>query len=183
MLGGPCKLLAEIFPTLPSLLNNPCVRAFLSEVGEGIADALLGSGASAEEAGAGLLQTAVFACFKLNVRVSTNGRLGAVLEKGQIDTRPASGPPTKNGGVRNARWFWKRYVELQPEVLSPMNRVRIKLRLSPRVDKQWVEAYPDDAQYMGEILEHHHINCGAIAIPIARGDHRTNFAQWHLGCN
>jgi hypothetical protein len=101
-----------------------------------------------------------------------------------IDTSNFSGESTLNGGVRNARAFWKAWGEQYPETLSSANVQRIGLGRSPVVDEQWVESFPETEDNMSETLAHHHLDCGPSAIPLPASVHGENpgYSIWHSTC-
>jgi len=76
------------------------------------------------------------------------------------------------GFERDAVKFWKQYKELYSEVLSKNNLARVNAKLSPMVDKQWVKYNPKHKSFMGEILEHHHLNNTDITVGVPRSLHR-----------
>src|SRR5262249_26015580 len=131
-----------------------------------------------------MLGTAAFACFDLDVRMS-NGKVGAVFGgRHAIDSRTfTSGKRNRFNYFVNRLQFWKAYIEEHPEAISEANKKRIfEDELSPIVDDVWIKAYPEDAQYIGDTLHHHHYDCGAWAIPIPGLDHQRNTKKWHENC-
>jgi hypothetical protein len=98
-----------------------------------------------------------------------------------IDTRTFSaGKATANGGIRNNIEFWKQWVQHQPETISPSNAFRIQeLELSPRIDKRWIESFPEHADHLNETLIHHHVDQGVYAIPVPASTHIGFSPPWH----
>jgi hypothetical protein len=98
-----------------------------------------------------------------------------------IDTSTfPSGTPTANGGIRDNKQFWKEWEKLNPDTLSSSNRYRIdELGLSPTVDKQWINHYPEHAKYKGEKLIHHHVDQGSHAIPVPQSTHIGSGGPFH----
>lgn len=100
-----------------------------------------------------------------------------------IDTSAfSSGIATANGGIRNRSAFWQEWAKKYPGTLSADNLDLInEVGLSPQVDDVWLEHFPEHAPYAGEILEHHHLDQGPIAIPLPETVHRKipGFGIWH----
>jgi hypothetical protein len=99
-----------------------------------------------------------------------------------IDTSGfTSGSGTMNGGVRNARQFWKQWQSTYTATLSDDNLSRIKLRGSPVIDDVWASHFPEHAGYEGEILIHHHLDYGPLAIPLPGSVHgeQPGWGVWH----
>lgn len=76
------------------------------------------------------------------------------------------------GYKRDAVDFWKKYSSLYPEVLSKNNIARINGKLSPIVDKQWIKYNPKHKSFLGETIEHHHLNNTDITVGIPKSLHR-----------
>jgi hypothetical protein len=92
------------------------------------------------------------------------------------------GTPTKNGGLRDRTQYWEEYSRKYPDHISSSNAYRInELDLSPHVDTQWTNYFPDHAPYMGEPLIHHHLDYGPIAIPLPEAVHsaQPGWGFWH----
>ncbi|MGB7158793.1 MAG: RHS repeat-associated core domain-containing protein, partial [Tepidisphaeraceae bacterium] len=106
-----------------------------------------------------------------------------------IDTSTFPGVDrTTNGGVRNAPEFWRQWQAMRPETISPTNAARIaELQRnarspSPRVDDVWLQHFPEHASYTrhpNNVLIHHHVDQGAVAIPVPRGTHPGYNREWH----
>ncbi|WP_282183138.1 RHS repeat-associated core domain-containing protein, partial [Photorhabdus hindustanensis] len=98
-----------------------------------------------------------------------------------IDTSTfTSGKMTANGGIRNNKEFWQQWSNLQPDSLSKSNMYRIKeLGLSPKIDNQWIKAFPEHVNYKGETLIHHHVDFGHYAIPVPSSTHVGSGGIWH----
>lgn len=80
-----------------------------------------------------------------------------------------------SGEVRNAPYFWQQLIEREPQMFSKGNLYRIQeLGLSPRVDATWVEYNPTHQSFMNDVLTHHHIDRGPIAVPLPQTVHE----QW-----
>ncbi|MGV7959561.1 hypothetical protein QPK13_00020 [Photorhabdus tasmaniensis] len=101
--------------------------------------------------------------------------------KYSIDTSTfTSGKMTANGGIRNNKEFWQQWSNLQPDSLSKSNMYRIKeLGLSPKIDNQWIKAFPEHVNYKGETLIHHHVDFGRYAIPVPSSTHVGSGGIWH----
>jgi hypothetical protein len=99
-----------------------------------------------------------------------------------IDTAGyAVGETTLNGGVRNARQFWKDWSGTYPESLSDANATRVASKQSPIVDGTWIKNFPEHAGYEGETLIHHHLDYGPKAIPLPGTVHgkQPGWGIWH----
>jgi len=76
---------------------------------------------------------------------------------------------------RDAGEFWKGWAEQNPDSLSPSNQYLInnydRLKVSPRVDQTWIEAFPEHEDYMGDVLIHHHVDFGQYTIPVPGQTH------------
>ncbi|QOL19461.1 hypothetical protein [Candidatus Bodocaedibacter vickermanii] len=87
-----------------------------------------------------------------------------------------STPLTKLGVPRDSVQFWKHFREkydtVFPEIWSETNLGRFRDGISPKVDSEWLKYFPEHGKYLNEILEHHHINHGNIAIPLPDTMHK-----------
>ncbi|MFB3815386.1 MAG: hypothetical protein ACE14L_14875 [Terriglobales bacterium] len=92
---------------------------------------------------------------------------------------PTNSPQTATGIQRNRRWFWQRFSQVHPEVLSDENHKRIARGVSPRVDRQWLGYFADHTPYKGQTLVHHHIENGPEAAPIPHGLHSKHHRDLH----
>jgi filamentous hemagglutinin len=91
------------------------------------------------------------------------------------------GDRTMNGGVRNARQFWKDWSATYSDTLSEANAARVSLKQSPIVDDVWIKSFPEHAAYKGETLVHHHLDYGPKAVPLPGTVHSRNpgWGIWH----
>jgi hypothetical protein len=95
---------------------------------------------------------------------------------------------TATGAPRNMVQFWQLWKEKYPDTMSAGNLERVSLRRdprAPRVDEQWVKHFPEHAEYLGEILVHHHIDHGNLVNALPKSLHgdapgRSMF-HTHLG--
>jgi hypothetical protein len=96
-------------------------------------------------------------------------------------TRFTSGDKTANGGIRNARQFWKEWAGTYRDSLSKENLTQIELGRSPRVDATWTKAFPEHQAFTGETLIHHHLDKGPQAVPIPFSVHalQPGWGIWH----
>ncbi len=79
------------------------------------------------------------------------------------------------GEVRNASYFWQQLIGREPQMFSRGNLYRVQeLGLSPRVDATWVKYNPTHQRFMNDVLAHHHIDQGPIAVPLPQTVHQ----QW-----
>ena len=76
------------------------------------------------------------------------------------------------GYLRDPIKFGKSYLENFSETLSKANVARIENNLSPIVDKQWLKFNLKHKNFLGETLEHHHINNTDIAAYTPKTLHR-----------
>ncbi len=92
-----------------------------------------------------------------------------------------SNSQSARGYLRDKNVFWKLYQEKGGEALSKNNLDRIAKNQAPIVDQKWVEANPNHQNFIGETLEHHHLNHGGKAIPLPQSLHRIgmNYEKWH----
>ena len=80
-----------------------------------------------------------------------------------------------SGEVRNASYFWKQLLKRNPEMFSKGNKYRIEeLGLSPKVDGTWVQHNPTHQSFLKDVLHHHHIDQGRVAVPLPKTIHE----QW-----
>jgi len=96
-----------------------------------------------------------------------------------VDMEPARSLPgsTLNAGgeVRNANYFWQELLERDPDMFSKGNIYRIEeLGMSPKVDKVWLKQNPAHQSFLDDVLHHHHIDKGPIAVPLPETIHQ----QW-----
>lgn len=98
-----------------------------------------------------------------------------------VDTSTfTTGKTTANGGIRNRTEFWQQWQKQYPESLSKSNKFVIeKLGLSPKIDKTWIEHFPEHANYKGDKLIHHHVDFGKHAIPVPAKTHVGSGGIWH----
>ena len=76
-----------------------------------------------------------------------------------------------SGEVRNANYFWQALLNREPQMFSKGNTYKInELGLSPKVDKTWVKHNPAHQNFKNNTL-HHHIDQGAIAVPLPQTVH------------
>ncbi|WP_219818982.1 RHS repeat-associated core domain-containing protein, partial [Lysinibacillus sphaericus] len=101
-----------------------------------------------------------------------------------IDSKTfSSGKTTSNGGIRNTQQFWEQWSKLNPQTLSKSNQFLVenysKLKVSPRIDDEWIKHFPEHAGYKGNVLIHHHVNFGRYAIPVPGETHVGSGGVWH----
>ncbi|CAO5682712.1 MAG: hypothetical protein HEEMFOPI_01761 [Holosporales bacterium] len=94
--------------------------------------------------------------------------------------KPVNGT-TKLGYPRNAQGFWEKWMETYPGKLSDENLGAIGKREAPVVDSDWIKHFPEHKKFLGENIEHHHLDHGAIAYPLPEKLHRGagNYKVWH----
>lgn len=96
-----------------------------------------------------------------------------------IDMSPAK--PTEGysslGYPKNKKWFWMKMYEKVPAAFSPENVELIKGGAAPIVDAQWVQAFPEHAEFTEAAfgakvtLEHHHHDQGGKAVAVPKAAH------------
>jgi hypothetical protein len=88
---------------------------------------------------------------------------------------------TSEGAARNAKQFWKLWAEKYPETLAPSNLADIRKGVSPMVDDVWIKHFPEHQRFLGETLEHHHLNHGNITVALPETVHRRRmgYSIWH----
>lgn len=98
-----------------------------------------------------------------------------------IDTAGFAGEATLNGGVRNAKQFWKQWGNTYSDTLSDANVSRIKLGQSPIVDDVWIQNFAEHSNFVGETIVHHHLDYGPNAIPLPGTVHsqQPGWGIWH----
>ncbi|QDU73730.1 hypothetical protein Pan97_07290 [Bremerella volcania] len=101
-----------------------------------------------------------------------------------IDTKTfTAGEITSKGGIRNTKEFWQQWQDLRPESLSKSNRYLIenydKLKVSPRIDDEWIKVFPEHAPFKGDVIIHHHVDFGQYAIPVPGKTHVGSGGIWH----
>ena len=88
--------------------------------------------------------------------------------------------PEFEGGIRNTKQFWKQWITIRPDSLSDSNHYMIEnMGRSPIIDKKWIGVFPEHADYIGEVLIHHHVNEGSYAIPVPKSTHPGSGGVWH----
>ncbi|MFA9374216.1 MAG: hypothetical protein ACERKK_08665 [Poseidonibacter sp.] len=75
------------------------------------------------------------------------------------------------GFLRDSSKFAKQYAENFSETLSKFNLERCQNGLAPIVDKQWLKFNPNHTTFIGQKLQHHHINNTNIAAYVPQGLH------------
>jgi len=76
------------------------------------------------------------------------------------------------GYPRNGNWFFRELFGRNPDQFSDANVENIFLEnQNPIVDEEWVEYNPTHAQFEGDVLVHHHIDRGNIAVPLPEPVH------------
>lgn len=88
---------------------------------------------------------------------------------------------TAKGAPRNAPKFWQSWKERYPDTLSSKNKVYISRQKSPKVDSEWLKHFPEHKKFIGQTLEHHHLDHGVNAIPLPEKLHRGKDITkvWH----
>ena len=79
------------------------------------------------------------------------------------------------GYLRDANYFGKEFLKKYPEMLSEENKARILAGKSPIVDEVWLKYHPNQKAFLGERLEHHHINNLGEAAYVPQSLHRGKF--------
>jgi hypothetical protein len=91
------------------------------------------------------------------------------------------GGVTSLGYPRNSRAFWRAMLDEYPFLFSKENKARIlaKKPSAPHVDKTWLKYHPSQADYLDDILVHHHIEQGPWAAGIPQSVHREFYPELH----
>jgi len=86
------------------------------------------------------------------------------------------------GFLRDYKQFGQDFLEEFPETMSKNNKIRIENGLSPITDKQFIKFNPNHKTFIGQTLEHHHINNTGSAGYIPTGLHRlgSNMEIMHV---
>lgn len=114
-----------------------------------------------------------------------SGKLKDFYDKKKIVKMPFVGHLSKDrtarGFLRDKNRFWEQFKKIENEALSKNNLNRIAHNESPIVDKKWISIYNNHKNFIGETLEHHHLNHGAKAVPLPLTLHRigSNYGNWH----
>ncbi|WP_420998528.1 hypothetical protein ACKI2N_032105 [Cupriavidus sp. 30B13] len=87
------------------------------------------------------------------------------------------------GFPRDAGQFWGQWIEQNPGTISPGNKYLIenfdRLKVSPRIDQTWIDAFPEHGAYVGDVLVHHHVDFGRYTIPVPGRTHVGSGGIWH----
>ena len=111
---------------------------------------------------------------------NTNPKLNLFHADNLVNMNNALNPPTWNsiGIPRDQKYFWDQWKDtpLGKEALSKDNLVRISNDEAPKVNVKWQKAMEKfgNEGILGEVIEHHHINKGASAMPLPKSLHREN---------
>jgi len=68
-----------------------------------------------------------------------------------------------------------------PEFFSAKNLQNIKNNLAPKVDAQWIKYHPQHQSFMGDILVHHHLGQGPVAVGMPEAVHVSYTRFLHTG--
>ena len=99
-----------------------------------------------------------------------------------IDTATfTSGEATMAGGIRKFGQFWTQWFATYPNTISEPDQALISEGLSPVVDGVWTRQFPEQAPYMDQLLIHHHLDRGPMAIPLPEPVHaqQPGWSIWH----
>ncbi len=103
-------------------------------------------------------------------------KISDVIDMSRTIKMPHLGSNLKNtnaaGFLRDSMKFGREFLEQFPETMSKNNIEMIKNGLSPIADKQWIKFNPNHKSFLGQTLEHHHINNTGIAGYIPKDLHR-----------
>ncbi len=100
-----------------------------------------------------------------------------------IDSMGFQNPKDYNaaGYPRDSGEFWRIWSDQNPKSLSDNNLFRIQnLGLSPEVDLTWINTFPEHANYLGDVLVHHHVDFGQFTVPVPGSTHPGSGGTWHL---
>lgn len=99
----------------------------------------------------------------------------------KIDMTNAPVKGTNAAGIpRNGVWMMKQLYAAKPEMFSAaaVNSIKVENRM-PVVDQQWIKFNPTHSEYIGQQLQHHHIDGGKMAVAIPKGLHYDKYGQLH----
>lgn len=89
-----------------------------------------------------------------------------------------------HGFPRDAGEFWGHWIDKNPASISQSNKYLIenhnRFKVSPRIDKAWIDAFPEHGGFMGDVLIHHHVNFGQYTIPVPGKTHIGSGGPWHM---
>lgn len=83
------------------------------------------------------------------------------------------------GWERNSSYYFKEVQKSHPEAFSKKNTMRIENGESPRVDKKFVESFPQYKGYENETLIHHHVGKDGQAVAVPQSTHKGS-GEIHL---
>ncbi len=141
---------------------------------------------SADLASKGFVKSRKTFTFVAKNGATISGKLADFYDKKNIVKMPyvgqnSSAKTTARGFLRDSKKFWGMYKAQGAEALDEANLKAIAGGRSPVVNKQWIKFNPSHKDYMGEVIEHHHLNSGGKAVPLPITLHRlgTNSEKWH----
>lgn len=104
------------------------------------------------------------------------GEISDVIDMSRTIKMPYLGSNLNNtnaaGFLRDSSKFGRDFLEKFPETMSKNNTARIENGLSPITDKLFIKFNPNHKTFIGQTLEHHHINNTGSAGYIPTGLHR-----------
>jgi hypothetical protein len=74
-------------------------------------------------------------------------------------------PHNAAGFLHNNRYSFKELYSRHKEYLSFGNRLNLKSGLAPVVDEQGILHHPEHANFLDDILVHHHLGKGSMEFP------------------
>jgi RHS repeat-associated protein len=95
---------------------------------------------------------------------------------------------TRLGVARNTPEAWSRLADLWSSPLDPegtagplssSNLWKITNRISPRVDKHWIQWFPEHEAYRGEVIEMHHVGGLPFQVPLTETEHYILHGEGH----
>ena len=105
--------------------------------------------------------------------------IGFIKLQYTIDMTRFSGRLTSLGYPRNSRAFWRAMLDEYSFLFSKKNRALIEASRAPRVDPTWLKYHRSQADYLGDILVHHHVEQGPWAAGIPEGVHHEFYSELH----
>jgi RHS repeat-associated protein len=95
---------------------------------------------------------------------------------------------TRHGIERQNRKAWRQLRDLwkatgEIATLSKENLKRIAKGIVPRVDDEWVERFPGDAEKFGEQIRMHHVGGSPLAVPLPESSHMDAHMPGGFGRN
>ncbi|MBO4292719.1 MAG: hypothetical protein J5898_12495 [Lachnospiraceae bacterium] len=89
-----------------------------------------------------------------------------------------SSSANSQGWERNSNYYFKELLNNHQEYFSKKNKIRIQNGESPRVDAQFIRAFPQYEGFENETLIHHHVGKDGQAVAVPQSIHK-GFGEIH----